>query len=185
MKKITQKEQELLENEYVLAINDVLHAVIAGSFSKSKMNVTTKKKIKELVKTLDEKNESLNELYLKKSYLLLQSWLKGTEVDAFAFEFNYNDEDVLLLEYDLFKISGQKNENGEDLFDSGIIDEVFEQKLESRTDDEDKVLIKIFNASIYDEVIIEKNQTYESFKENFDLTQSVSFELLVNLDDFR
>ena len=69
MKKITLKEQELLENEYVLAINDVLHAVISGSFSKSKMNATTKKKIKELVKVLDEKNEELNELYLKKSYL--------------------------------------------------------------------------------------------------------------------
>ncbi len=185
MKKITQKEQELLENEYVLAINDVLHAVIAGSFSKSKMNATTKKRIKELVKNLDEKNEKLNELYLKTSYMLLQSWFKDTDVDAFTFEFNYNDEDILLLEYDLFRKSGQKDESGEDLFEAGIINEVFEQRLESRTDDEDKVLIKIFNASIYDEVIIEKNQTYESFKEKFDLTQSVRFELLVNLDDFR
>lgn len=185
MKKITLKEQELLENEYVLAINDVLHAVISGSFSKSKMNATTKKKIKELVKVLDEKNEELNELYLKKSYLLLQSWLKDTDVDAFLFEFNYNEDDILLLEYDLFKKTVQKDEFGEDLFEAGVISQVFEERLDARTEDEDKVLIKIFNASIYDEVIIEKNQTYESFKENFDLQQSVSFELLINLDDFR
>lgn len=185
MKKITLKEQELLENEYILAINDVLHSVISANFAKTKMNATTKKKIKESVKVLDAKNEELNELYLKKAYMLLQSWLKNTDIDAFLFEFNYSEDDILLLEYDLFRKTGQNDESGEDLFEAGVINQVFEERLNARTEDEDKVLIKIFNTSTFDEVIIAKNQSYESFKENFDLQQSVSFELLINLDDFR
>lgn len=185
MKKITLKEQERIENEYILAINDVLHSVISANFAKTKMNATTKKNIKELVKVLDAKNEELNELYLKKAYMLLQSWIKDTDVDAFLFEFNYNEDDILLLEYDLFRKTDQKDEAGEDLFEAGVINQVFEERLDARTEDEDKVLIKIFNSSNFDEVVIEKNQSYEEFKESFDLTKSVNFEILVNLDEFR
>lgn len=177
------KEIEQVQNQYLLAFNDLTHKKISQDFSMEEVTEDDIKELQELYEFFKQKTINLNLLYAKHVYQKVQKLFKKTDLDAILVYLEEED-DKLHMYYEYF-IADQVAENGDKLYNGEITNDYAEKFFINMGKYYNtaftQLCMKVVNG---DDLVIIKGMTFDHFLDTLDLTQLVEFTVEIDFDEF-
>lgn len=189
VKKVTLKQLEQAENNYILATNDLVHMIVGQDFSSKKITTKDKQERETQFEKFMQNVVSVNSLYIQFVYEKMQEVLKKNAIDVLQITyFVEEDTEEIKTEYDYFIEDNSENSDKQlqpnqkqyrPALDNETVNEFFQNMDETL----DTILLELSgkvlteNGSIY----LLKEQTLEQFKSMFDLNVLVQYTLEIDL----
>lgn len=185
--KVTVKQLQQAENNYILINNDLVHKIISQDFSGRSLNSKDKKEREQYIDKLNNEVVTLNTLYAKYAYekviaLLKKSKTDGIQITCFSED---EDEQSIIMEYDYVLEDGIVEDEIKYVHaeDNDMIEEFFAELPEFL----DGIFIELSRKVLTDDgsIYFFKKTTFEEFLTYFDIHVAIGYNIEVNLEELQ
>lgn len=182
IKAVSKKEQLSVENNYVLALNELTHKTITQNYGTAKITAKDKKDLKFLYENFKQQTVTLNTLYARIVYQKIQALFKKTDLVAVSLHTGENEEGVNVMYHDYFVISA--DESGKSIVDNEIENEVADKFFMNMPEDLETAILELEVKSLKDMIVVTKDITFEQFLEDYDLTYPIGITVDLDYSEF-
>lgn len=181
--KVTIKQLQEAENNYILTNNDLVHKVISQDFSGRTITGKDKKERQQYLDKFSEQVVNLNTLYAKYAYENVLALLKKSKLDGLKITCYFEDEEAVSMEYDYVLENGMVEDKME--YVRAGNNEVIEDFFAELPEFLEGIFIELSRKVLTEDgsLYIMKNHKFEYFLQYFDVNIAVGYNIEIDLEE--